>query len=106
MSGLIECQQNLLALANDKGYLTFDDILEAAEQKVYAIRRGRNAHVHGVPKNATPKEYAKATGAPTDASSAAWNWTWQRDTAYKTYQGFWNGYRGVAPCIQIQIPAA
>jgi len=51
-------------------------------------------------------DYAKATGAPTDASSAAWNWTWTRDTNYKTYQGFWNGYRGVAPCVQIQIPAA
>lgn len=25
-------------------------------------RRGRNAHVHGVPKNATAAQYAKATG--------------------------------------------
>lgn len=25
-------------------------------------KRGRNAHVHGVPKNATPGEYARATG--------------------------------------------
>lgn len=25
-------------------------------------RRGRNTHVHGIPKNATHEEYAKATG--------------------------------------------
>ena len=25
-------------------------------------RRGKNAHVHAVPKSATPAEYAKATG--------------------------------------------
>ena len=25
-------------------------------------RRGKNAHVHGVPKSATPAEYSKATG--------------------------------------------
>lgn len=30
------------------------------EQAIY--RRGRNTHVHGVPKNATHGEYAKATG--------------------------------------------
>lgn len=30
MSGLIDCQQNLLAVAQRKGYLTFDDILDAA----------------------------------------------------------------------------
>ena len=32
------------------------------EQELALYRRGRNAHVHGVPKNATPGEYAKATG--------------------------------------------
>lgn len=26
------------------------------------FRRGKNAHVHAVPKGATPQEYAKATG--------------------------------------------
>ena len=26
------------------------------------FRRGKNAHVHAVPKSATPQEYAKATG--------------------------------------------
>ncbi len=28
-------------------------------------RRGKNAHVHAVPKSATPQEYAKATGVET-----------------------------------------
>lgn len=37
MSGLIECQQNLLALANDKGYLTFDDILDAASTSLLSL---------------------------------------------------------------------
>lgn len=35
-------------------------LLTEEEQAVY--RRGRNAHVHAVPKNATPGQYAKATG--------------------------------------------
>lgn len=34
--------------------------LTEEEQAVY--RRGRNTHVHGVPKNATHAQYAKATG--------------------------------------------
>ena len=29
------------------------------------FRRGKNAHVHAVPKSATPQEYAKATGLET-----------------------------------------
>lgn len=32
------------------------------EQEAAVYRRGRNTHVHGVPKSATPKEYARATG--------------------------------------------
>ena len=31
------------------------------EEAAY-YRRGRNAHPHGIPKNATPAQYAKATG--------------------------------------------
>lgn len=31
------------------------------EERAY-YRRGKNSHVHGVPKSATPAEYAKATG--------------------------------------------
>ncbi|MBR6424721.1 MAG: ribonuclease III [Oscillospiraceae bacterium] len=35
-------------------------LLSEEEQAVY--RRGRNAHVHAIPKNATHEQYAKATG--------------------------------------------
>ena len=38
-------------------------VLTEEEQAVY--RRGRNAHVHAVPKNATHGQYAKATGLET-----------------------------------------
>ena len=34
------------------------------EERAY-YRRGKNAHVHAVPKSATPAEYAKATGLET-----------------------------------------
>ena len=32
------------------------------EEEAAIYRRGRNARVHAVPKNATPGEYSKATG--------------------------------------------
>lgn len=32
------------------------------EEELAYYRRGRNAHVHGIPKNATHEEYSKATG--------------------------------------------
>ena len=32
------------------------------EEELNYYRRGKNAHVHAVPKSATPAEYAKATG--------------------------------------------
>lgn len=32
------------------------------EEELSYYRRGKNAHVHAVPKSATPLEYAKATG--------------------------------------------
>lgn len=32
------------------------------EEELAWYRRGKNAHVHAVPKSATPAEYAKATG--------------------------------------------
>ena len=32
------------------------------EEELSCYRRGKNAHVHAVPKSATPAEYAKATG--------------------------------------------
>ena len=33
-----------------------------AEEELAYYRRGKNAHVHAVPKSCTPAEYAKATG--------------------------------------------
>lgn len=35
------------------------------EDELAYYRRGKNAHVHAVPKGATPAEYAKATGLET-----------------------------------------
>ena len=35
------------------------------EDELSWYRRGKNAHVHAVPKGATPAEYAKATGLET-----------------------------------------
>ena len=32
------------------------------EEELACYRRGRNAHVHAVPKSATPAQYARATG--------------------------------------------
>ena len=32
------------------------------EEELSYYRRGKNAHVHAVPKSATPAEYARATG--------------------------------------------
>ena len=32
------------------------------QEELSYYRRGKNAHVHAVPKSATPAEYAKATG--------------------------------------------
>ena len=33
-----------------------------SEEELAYYRRGKNSHVHAVPKSASPKEYAKATG--------------------------------------------
>ena len=35
------------------------------EEELAFYRRGKNAHVHAVPKSCTPAEYAKATGLET-----------------------------------------
>ena len=37
-------------------------VVELTEEEQDYYRRGKNSHVHGVPKGATPAEYAKATG--------------------------------------------
>ena len=36
-----------------------------SEDELAFYRRGKNAHVHAVPKGATPAEYARATGLET-----------------------------------------
>ena len=36
-----------------------------SETELAYYRRGKNSHVHAVPKSATPAEYAKATGLET-----------------------------------------
>jgi len=41
------------------------------EEEVGVFKRGRNAHVHAVPKNATPGQYGKATGL-----EALFGWLW------------------------------
>lgn len=52
MSGLIDCQQNLLAVAQRKGYLTFDDILDAASTSLLSSsdidRLSNNLQAQGV----------------------------------------------------------
>ena len=35
------------------------------EEEMTHYRRGKNSHVHAVPKSATPAQYAKATGVET-----------------------------------------
>ena len=46
---------------------TFMDKLlpHLTEEELSYYRRGKNSHVHAVPKSATPAEYAKATGVET-----------------------------------------
>lgn len=72
MSGLIECQQNLLALANDKGYLTFDDILEAADTSLLSLsdidRLSDNLQSLGVLLYETAPEQDDDTDAYSDYS--------------------------------------
>ena len=38
---------------------------QLTEEELAYYRRGKNSHVHAVPKGATPAEYAKATGLET-----------------------------------------
>ena len=40
-------------------------LLLLTEEELGYYRRGKNAHVHAVPKSASPAEYAKATGLET-----------------------------------------
>ena len=42
-----------------------------SEEELCYYRRGKNSHVHAVPKAATPAQYAKATGL-----EALFGWLW------------------------------
>ena len=53
-----------IAMVNATAQAKFvDELLPLlTEEEMAYYRRGKNAHVHAVPKSATPAEYAKATG--------------------------------------------
>ena len=56
--------RDTIALVQAKAQAQFMDKLLphlTEEEKAY-YRRGKNSHVHAVPKSCTPAEYAKATG--------------------------------------------
>ena len=52
-------------LSNYAAFRRIETMLTGEELAIY--RRGRNAHVHGVPKNATHGQYGKATGGDAEA---------------------------------------
>ena len=56
--------KDTIALVNASAQARFADkllpLLSEDEKALY--RRGKNSHVHAVPKSCTPAEYAKATG--------------------------------------------
>ena len=61
---VLDLHKKTVALVNAPAQAEFVDkllpLLNEAELSYY--RRGKNAHVHAVPKGATPAQYAKATG--------------------------------------------
>ncbi len=56
--------KDTIALVNAQAQAAFADRLlpRLTEEELAYYRRGKNAHVHAVPKSATPAQYAKATG--------------------------------------------
>lgn len=68
-----------------------EPLLTEAETAVY--RRGRNTHVHGVPKNATPREYARATGL--ECLFGYLFLTGQRDRANELFVAGMEGQHGI-----------
>lgn len=56
--------RDTIALVNATAQAKFVDKLVPllTEEELAYYRRGKNAHVHAVPKSATPAQYAKATG--------------------------------------------
>ncbi len=62
-----DLHRQTVALVKAPAQARFADTLlpQLSEQELSYYRRGKNAHVHAVPKGATPAEYAKATGVET-----------------------------------------
>ena len=59
----LKMHRDAVELVNASAQARFADVMVPllTEEETDYYRRGKNAHVH-VPKSATPKEYAKATG--------------------------------------------
>ena len=59
--------RDTVALVKAPSQARFAEILlpVLTEEELAYYRRGKNSHVHAVPKGATPAEYAKATGLET-----------------------------------------
>ena len=56
--------KDTIALVQARAQAKFADTLlpHLSEEEKSFYRRGKNSHVHAVPKSCTPAEYAKATG--------------------------------------------
>ena len=56
--------RDTIRMVNANAQSAFVDKLlpHLTEEEMSYYRRGKNAHVHAVPKSATPADYAKATG--------------------------------------------
>ena len=56
--------RDTIAMVKAQSQAKFADKLlpHLTEEELSYYRRGKNAHVHAVPKSCTPAEYAKATG--------------------------------------------
>ena len=61
---VLDLHKKTVALVNAPAQAEFVDKLLPLlnEEELSYYRRGKNAHVHAVPKGATPAQYAKATG--------------------------------------------
>lgn len=61
---VLNLHRDTVAMVKAPSQAKFADLLlsHLTEEELAFYRRGKNAHVHAVPKGATPAEYAKATG--------------------------------------------
>ena len=61
---VFELHRRTVAMVNAPAQAAFVDKLLPLlnEEELAYYRRGKNAHVHAVPRGATPAQYAKATG--------------------------------------------